>query len=217
MNIIREQQRWLNEHLAAMNPASPPEPRYLFVAWQSNRNGARPYSANTLRGLLRGLARELQIRDQQGRLVDFQRTHRMRHTRATELLNGGVPIHVVQRYLGHLSPEMTMRYADTLPKTHEREFLRFKKLGRDGRELDLDPADIYEMVQLSRHTDRILPNGVCLLPPLKRCERGNACLTCDHFATDARHLPELQVQLSETEALIERRRAAASASAPAGR
>jgi hypothetical protein len=124
----------------------------------------------------------------------------MRHTRATELLNGGVPIHVVQRYLGHLSPEMTMRYADTLPKTHEREFLRFKKLGADGRELDLDPADIYEMVQLSRHTDRILPNGVCLLPPIKRCDRGNACLTCDH-------LPELQAQLGETEALIEHRRA----------
>jgi integrase len=207
VNIVCEQQRWLQEHLAAINPASPPVPRYLFVAWQSNRNGAQPYSANTLRGLLRRLARELQIRDQHGRLVDFQRTHRMRHTRATELLNGGVPVHVVQRYLGHLSPEMTMRYADTLPKTHEREFLRFKKLGRDGRELELDPADVYEMVQLSRHTDRILPNGVCLLPPLKRCERGNACLTCDHFATDARHLPELETQLSETEALIERRRA----------
>ena len=207
VNIVTEQQRWLQEHLAAMNPASPPEPRYLFVAWQSNRKGTQPYSAHTLRDRLHGLATELQIRDQHGRLVDFQRTHRMRHTRATELLNGGVPIHVVQRYLGHLSPEMTMRYADTLPKTHEREFLRFKKLGSDGRELSLDPADIYEMVQLSRHTDRILPNGVCLLPPIKRCERGNACLTCDHFATDARHLPELKLQLSETEALIERRRA----------
>lgn len=207
VNIIGEQQRWLRDHLAAANPASPPAPRYLFVAWQSNRNGTQPYSANTLRNLLRGLATELEIRDQHGRLVDFQRTHRMRHTRATELLNGGVPIHVVQRYLGHLSPEMTMRYADTLPKTHEREFLRFKKLGSDGRELGLDPADIYEMVQLSRHTDRILPNGVCLLPPLKNCERGNACLTCDHFATDARHLPELNTQLSETEALIDRRRA----------
>jgi integrase len=206
VNIIREQQRWLAERLAASNPGSPPAPRYLFIAWQSNRLGAQPYSANTLRTLLRGLARELAIRDSHGRLVDFQRTHRMRHTRATELLNGGVPIHVVQRYLGHLSPEMTMRYADTLPKTHEREFLRFKKLGSDGRELSLDPADIYEIVQLSRHTDRILPNGVCLLPPLKRCERGNACLTCDHFATDARHLPELQAQLGETEALIERRR-----------
>ena len=208
VNIVTEQQRWLKEHLAAMTPASPPEPQYLFVAWQSNRLGAQPYSANTLRTLLRGLAGELQIRDQHGRLVDFQRTHRMRHTRATELLNGGVPIHVVQRYLGHLSPEMTMRYADTLPQTHEREFLRFRKLGRDGRALDLDPGDIYEMVQLSRHTDRVLPNGVCLLPPLKRCGRGNACLTCDHFATDARHLPELNVQLSETAALIEHRRTA---------
>jgi integrase len=207
VNIIEEQKRWLREHLASLNPGSPPEPRYLFVAWQSNRKGTQPYSAHTLRDRLHGLASELQIRDQHGRLVDFQRTHRMRHTRATELLNGGVPIHVVQRYLGHLSPEMTMRYADTLPKTHEREFLRFKKLGRDGRELSLDPADSYEMVQLSRHTDRILPNGVCLLPPLKRCERGNACLTCDQFATDARHLPELEVQLAETEALIERRRA----------
>jgi integrase len=207
VNIICEQQRWLRGHLAALNPAGPPEPRYLFVAWQSNRLGAQPYSANTLRGLLLKLARELQIRDQHGRLVDFQRTHRMRHTKATELLNGGVPIHVVQRYLGHLSPEMTMRYADTLPKTHEQEFLRFRKLGRDGRQLGIDPADIYEMVQLSHHTDRILPNGVCLLPPLKRCERGNACLTCDHFATDARHLPELTIQLQETEALVERRRA----------
>ncbi len=208
VNIIKEQQQWLLEHLASAGAgAGPPAPRYLFIAWQSNRLGAQPYSANTLRTLLRGLASELQIRDRHGRLVDFQRTHRMRHTRATELLNGGVPIHVVQRYLGHLSPEMTMRYAETLPKTHEREFLRFKKLGSDGRELELDPADIYEIVQLSRHTDRILPNGVCLLPPIKRCERGNACLTCDHFATDARHLPELQAQLSETEALIERRRA----------
>ena len=114
VNIVTEQQRWLQEHLAAMNPASPPEPRYLFVAWQSNRKGTQPYSAHTLRDRLHGLATELQIRDQHGRLVDFQRTHRMRHTRATELLNGGVPIHVVQRYLGHLSPEMTMRYADTL-------------------------------------------------------------------------------------------------------
>ena len=145
VNIICEQQRWVGGHLAAMSLASPPAPRYLFVAWQSNRKGTRPYSSNTLRGLLRKLATELQIRDRHGRLIDFQRTHRMRHTRATELLNGGVPIHLVQRYLGHLSPEMTMRYADTLPKTHEREFLRFKKLGRDGRELELDPADIYEM------------------------------------------------------------------------
>ena len=62
-------------------------------------------------------------------------------------------------------------------------------------------------MQLDRHTDRILPNGVCLLPPPKRCDRGNACLTCDHFATDARHLGELRAQLAATEELIQARQA----------
>jgi hypothetical protein len=52
-----------------------------------------------------------------------------------------------------------------------------------------------------------LPNGVCLLPPPKRCDRGNACLTCDHFATDARHLGELRAQLAATEELIQARQA----------
>jgi hypothetical protein len=102
---------------------------------------------------------------------------------------------------------MTMHYAKTLAETHEAEFLRFAKLRRDGRPLEMDPADVYELVQLDRHTDRILPNGVCLLPPPKRCDRGNACLTCDHFATDVRHLGELRTQLAATEALIETRQA----------
>ena len=31
----------------------------------------------------------------------------------------------------------------------------------------MDPADVYELVQLDRHTDRILPNGVCLLASLR--------------------------------------------------
>ena len=88
-----------------------------------------------------------------------------------------MPVHVVQRYMGHVSPAMTMHYAKTLAETHEAEFLRFAKLRRDGRPLQMDPADVYELVQLDRHTDRILPNGVCLLPPPKRCDRGNAPLT----------------------------------------
>ena len=169
--------------------AAAADPPYLFLAWQANTGGARHYRANTLNGLLTQLAAALQVTDATGALVDFQRTHRMRHTKATDLLNAGVPIHVVQRYMGHVSPEMTMHYAKTLAETHEAEFLRFAKLRRDGRPLEMDPADVYELVQLDRHTDRILPNGVCLLPPPKRCDRGNACLTCDHFATDARHSP----------------------------
>lgn len=212
VNIISEQQAWIRRHviptmLAAEQSTCPIPPRYLFVAAKRNRRGQRPYHANTLRTRLGKLAEQLKIRDSTGVVVDFQRTHRLRHTKATELINAGVPLHVVQRYLGHRSPEMTMHYAATLAQTHEREFLRLAKIGRDGRPLDLDPADIYELAQLDRRTDRILPNGVCLLPPTKRCDKGNACARCEHFATDRSHLSEHRQQLAATLELIEQRKA----------
>jgi len=211
VNIVTEQQAWIRQHvlptmLPAAAGASAAPPAYLFVAAKRNRRGLRPYHANTLRHRLGRLAAQLQIRDSTGALVDFQRTHRLRHTKATELINSGVPLHVVQRYLGHRSPEMTMIYAATLAQTHEREFLRLAKVGRDGRALDLDPADVYELVQLDRRTDRVLPNGVCLLPPTKRCDKGNACARCEHFATDRSHLPEHHQQLAATLELIEQRK-----------
>ena len=62
------------------------------------------------------------------------------------------------------------------------------------------------MTQLAQHTDRVLPNGVCLLPPLKSCDKGNACLYCGHFATDATHAGELRDQHAKTNALISLRR-----------
>jgi hypothetical protein len=46
------------------------------------------------------------------------------YTHATQLLNDGVPFHVVQRYLGHQRPEMTARCAATLAATAAAEFLK---------------------------------------------------------------------------------------------
>jgi integrase len=207
VSIIRAQQEWaatwLHEHAA---PGV--RPRYLFLGMLFNRNADRPYVSATLHRGLTELAQRLDIRDSTGRLIDFQRTHRFRHTRATSLLNAGVPIHVVQRYLGHLSPAMTMHYAQTLAETHEAEFLRYRKLTADGRELEIGVRDLYDMLQLDQRTDRILPNGWCLLPPRQSCDRGNACLTCDKFATDASFLPELQQQNDRTLRLIDQRQQA---------
>lgn len=208
--IIRAQQQCADQLLTASKSAVT-SPKYLFLAARNNRNGDRPYSATRLRAMLDQLARRLDVRDATGALVDFNRTHRFRHTRATSLLNSGVPLHVVQRYLGHLSPEMTMIYAKTLASTHEAEFLRYRKLTADARELETDPRDLYDMLQLDKLTDRILPNGWCLLPPRQVCSKGNACLTCDKFATDATFLPELTAQLSRTEQLIGERREAFTA------
>ena len=196
--IIREQQQWAQRFFAE-HGAPGRTPKYLFLAAQMNRNGDRPYSGNTLRNLLTDLAIRLDVRDSTGALVDFNRTHRFRHTVATGLLNSGVPLHVLQRYLGHLTPTMSMTYAQTLQSTAEAEFLRYRKITADGREIEVDPRDLYDMLELDRRTDRILPNGYCLLPPRQVCGKGNACLTCDKFATDATFLPELQTQLARTE------------------
>jgi hypothetical protein len=62
--------------------------------------------------------------------------------------------------------------------------------------------------RIARRTDRILPNGWCLLPPRQVCVKGNACLTCDKFATDATFLPELHTQMARTRQLIDDRREA---------
>jgi integrase len=208
--IIRAQQEWA-DHWLAGHAAAEVRPKYLFLASLKNRHGDKPYSHHTLRTHLSVLARRLDIRDAAARLIDFNRTHRFRHTRATSLINAGVPIHVVQRYLGHLTPTMTMHYAKTLAETAEAEFLRFRKLTADARELEADPRDLYDLLQLDARTDRVLPNGWCLLPPRQSCDRGNACLTCDKFATDATFLPELRQQQDRTLHLIDQRQQAFSA------
>jgi hypothetical protein len=100
---------------------------------------------------------------------------------------------------------MTMRYVQISDETQRREFLRFKKITADGRDLELDPADLYQLLELDKRADRILPNGWCLLPPRQVCDRGNACLTCDKFATDRSYLPEHQQQLNLLGPLIETR------------
>jgi integrase len=207
VSIIRAQQAWARGFMASRGRPGQ-RPRYLFLRRMSNRNGALPYPMATLHRRLDELTRRLGITDGVGRPVRIGKTHTFRHTRATNLLNAGVPLHVVMRHFGHVTPAMTMHYAKTLSETAEREFLRYKKVTADGRALGTDPADLYDVLSLDRRADRILPNGWCLLPPKQVCTKGNACLTCDKFVTDATYADELERQLGKNEALIESRKAA---------
>lgn len=207
--IINAQQQWVHAHVRKLlrDPVAPP-PRYLFLAIAHNLRGRHSYPKTTVTRRLQQLAELADIRDSQGQRPPLSHVHRFRHTRGTSLINAGVPVHVVQRYLGHLSPEMTMRYAHTLRETHEREFLRYKKITADGGDLDIDPRDLFSLIELGKRTDRVLPNGLCMLPPRQTCDRGNACLTCDKFTTDASYLPEHEQQLDKLSELIAHRKAA---------
>jgi integrase len=204
--VIRAQQDWARARMAELGSAGL-TPKYLFLAVTSNRNGQRPYPMATLHYRLAALAERIDLRNELGQRVRLSRTHNFRHSKATGLINAGVPLHVVMRYMGHLSPAMTMHYAQTLSQTHEREFLRFKKITADGREYEGDPQDLFDRLQLDRRTDRILPNGWCLLPPRQACTKGNACLSCTKFVTDETFRPSLHHQLAETGQLITRRQA----------
>ncbi|MFC0359107.1 tyrosine-type recombinase/integrase [Kytococcus schroeteri] len=203
VTLIRDQQAWVRERLGREV-----EPAYLFPELRRNFKGLRhrPYPSH--KHALERLDEAVGLLDHDGAPLRFTQTHRLRHTRATELLNAGVPVHVVQRYLGHKSPEMTMAYAATLAQTAESEFLKARRAGSFGTPLTLDAQDLYEISELSGRTDRILPNGTCLLPPTRRCDKGNACLTCGHFATDTSHLPELRRQHRQTLELIDLRQEA---------
>ncbi len=207
--IVRAQQQWVHDHVRALlRDSDVPPPRYLFVAISRNNLGRHSYPKTTVTRRLKQLGELADIRDSQGRRPPLSNVHRFRHTRATSLINAGVPVHVVQRYLGHLSAEMTMRYAHTLRETHEREFLRYRKITADGADLALDPRDLFALIELGKRTDRVLPNGLCMLPPRQTCNRGNACLTCDKFTTDASYLPEHEQQLEKLSELIAQRLAA---------
>ena len=59
----------------------------------------------------------------------------------------------MQRYLGHLTPTITMTYAQTLQSSAEAEFLRYRKITADARDLTIAPQDLYDMLELDRRTD----------------------------------------------------------------
>lgn len=198
--IIREQQRWLAERRAAVGATG--APRYLFTKQQNSIPGDHPYAAVRLRQQLVRLAKRYDLRDEHGEIVRLGQTHRWRHTKATSLINAGVPLHVVQRYMGHISPAMTMHYAQTLDATAKAEFLRYQKITHTGASTAVAASDLYDLMALETRTDRVLPNGWCALPPAQSCDKGNACLTCNVFVTDTRFRSIHEEELRALEALI---------------
>ncbi len=199
--VIEEQQRWLR----ACYPEQ--QPRFLFVRRRGNRGGDKPYPSGTYNWMLREFSNLVRITDSAGRLLQLSHTHRFRHTKLTRLAELGLPIHVLQRYAGHATPTMSMHYVAQREEHAEQAFLATVKLKADGTRVLFTHDDLDGLHLLDR-ADRFLPNGWCLLPPLQTCDKGNACLTCSVLVTDESHHSVLARQLTETEELIARTRAA---------
>jgi site-specific recombinase XerD len=92
-------------------------PRLLFPALGRNgKNAAKsqyPMAISSVQGAMKNAVREAGIHKKSVRI------HTLRHSYATHLLEEGVNLRVIQRYLGHASIETTMIYLHLTEKGHE--------------------------------------------------------------------------------------------------
>lgn len=87
--------------------------------------------------------------------------HSLRHTYATELLNAGMPIEVLEKLLGHMSLDVTRRYARLKDKTKEEEYFKAMAIIERRQEDGYEPCDrelqaIFEEAQLLPSHDQEL-------------------------------------------------------------
>jgi len=195
--VIEEQQQWLRGQFPDHDLP------YLFPQRHANARAAKHYGTSNYGKSLALFSKLAQVTDAAGQPVKLSHTHRFRHTKFTKLAELGLPVHVLQRYAGHSTPTMSMHYVARRDEHAEQAFLATRKFRADGTRVSFSRED-HDALHLLDRADRFLPNGYCLLPPLQRCEKGNACLTCGVFVTDDSHLAVLQRQLDETAELIER-------------
>lgn len=180
---------------------------WLFPRERSNPDGARPFPYGTLQVRLQHWSSVLGLHDEAGQPVTVT-AHRFRHTVGTRMINNGVPAHIVQRYLGHASPQMTDIYAHLHDSTLRAAFEEYctKRVNIIGEILPHDadsPATDAEWIKhnLARVADS-LPNGYCGRPPQRDCPHPNACLTCGDFQTTPEFLPVHRAQAKTNRTLI---------------
>jgi len=185
----------------------PDGPRVLFPALKANPDGDQPFNYATLRERLVVWQERIDLRDETGRPVRVS-AHRFRHTLGTRLINQGVPQHVVQRLLGHASPQMTARYASLHDATIREAFDAYwaQRINILGEPIGFDPDASTADAEWTKHNlariQASLPNGYCGRPPQQDCPHPNACLTCPDFQTTPEFLEVHRRQHAETCQLI---------------
>ncbi len=75
-----------------------------------------PLNAKNVSRALDSLVKKYQLCDEAGNLFHFK-LHAFRHTKGIELVNNGMSLLMVQQWMAHASPEMTLIYAKILDET----------------------------------------------------------------------------------------------------
>jgi integrase len=186
--------------------------KYLFPSTQKRRKG-RPVYDGYVRDVLNQLAASCEIKDDDGTIFHFK-NHAFRHTKAVELINAGMSLVHVQKWLAHLTPEMTLAYAKLLDSTIRKEWEQAFAKGAVRIDAQGQPKVVstdqlgseqeIEWEHIRHNLDAVrLPNGYCFKPKKANCPtQDTPCYTCRHFCTTPDFLPQFEHEERELRELI---------------
>jgi integrase len=133
--------------------------------------------------------------------------HQLRHTYATSLVNAGMNLQALMALLGHVTPEMTLRYAALADDTVRDAYNAAMAKLRGRRELPLVIAgrpvvpDRISWLRAEMLKTRVA-HGYCSRHlAADACPYANICEQCDNFTTTTEFLPQLQAQPADALAL----------------
>ncbi|MHB8065476.1 MAG: tyrosine-type recombinase/integrase [Ruminiclostridium sp.] len=188
--------------------------KLLFAKLNGKRKG-HPPNASKISQSLNRLAIQKNIIDGKGTVFHF-RNHAFRHTKAIELINNGMNLLHVQKWMAHASPEMTLIYARLLDETMRKSWEEATKQGlfridqqgnlKSINITDIENEDVIEWEYIRHNLDAVrMPLGYCMKPKKQECyTQLNPCLTCRNLCTTPDFIPQYELEIKETKAVIER-------------
>ncbi|WP_328844603.1 tyrosine-type recombinase/integrase [Streptomyces sp. NBC_00258] len=133
--------------------------------------------------------------------------HDFRRLFATDIVNGGLPIHIGAALLGHLNLQTTQGYVAVFAEdivSHYQKFLNHRRSLRPETEYADVTAD--EWTEFEEHFDkRKVELGNCARPYGSPCQHEHACIRCPMLQVNPKMLPRL-AEL-EKDLLLRRKRA----------
>jgi site-specific recombinase XerD len=135
--------------------------------------------------------------------------HQLRHTYATTLVNAGMSLQALMAVLGHVSTEMTLRYASIASPTVRAAYEAAMGKVRTRSALVIAPLgktaipDRVDWLRSEMLKTRVA-HGYCSRDLVAdACPYANICEQCENFVTTTEFGPALQAQLDDVTALRE--------------
>lgn len=129
--------------------------------------------------------------------------HQLRHTYATELVNAGMTLQALMALLGHVTPEMTTRYAHLADTTVRASYDSAMARIRESRQLPLVVSDrpvVPERIEWL-HSEMLktrVAHGYCSRHlAAEACPYANICEQCDNYTTSTEFLPQIEAQIDD--------------------